>query len=845
MGNLFKDLRYGVRMLVNKPAFTITAVVVLALGIGANSAIFSLVNAFLLRPLLIQKPEQLVGVYSRNTHRADSYRAFSYPNYVDLREGNAVFSSLAAHNMAMVGLAEGDTTRRVFADLVSSNYFATFGVPLYRGRTFTAAEERPGTAAEVAIVTYNFWKKSGSDPNLLGKTLRINSRILTVVGITAEGFTGTMAMVSPEIYMPLSLHDAMINDFEGVGRSLAARDNNVLILIGRLRSGLSGKTADSQLAAVASGMEQAYPAENKDQTFIVGRLSRMNVSTQPSGNSETQLWITATLLLSMAGVVLLIASLNVANMMLARGSARRKEIAIRLALGGARNQIVRQLFTESLLLALAGGAAGLAMAYWSTSALMHSLPRLVPIDLVFSATPDWRILAATMGFCVFSTLLFGLGPAWNLSRPNVVSSLKDGENEEIASGKRGRLFSRRNVLVMSQVCLSLVLLTSAGLFIRSAQRAANLEPGFRLDNGVLVELDPSMAGYDEARGRQIFSTLIERLASIPGVESVSLAGTVPFGTVELGREVQRSSDAPPTTADPSSKGTVTFMRSNIVGPDYFKTLGIPLLRGRSFVTAEAGGNGRTAVVILDREAAGKLWPHEEAVGKHIRMIREGAKTQDAEVVGVAGNIQDTIFGGGSQAHLYVPFGQEYQADAHIHLKVAVQGHDAEARLLDTIRGDIRSVDSRLPVLALKTLRQHLDSSIELWVVRTGAQMFVIFGGVALLLAMVGLYGVRAYTVARRTREIGIRMALGANAGDTLRMILREGLLVTTIGAGTGLLLSAAVGRVLAGFLYKVSSADPVVFTAAPILLAAISLLACYIPARKAARVDPMVALRYE
>jgi predicted permease len=843
MGNLFKDLRYGVRMLLNKPAFTITAVIVLALGIGANTAIFSLVNAFLLKPLRIQQPEQLVGVYSRNTHKTDSYRAFSYPNYVDLRAGNAVFSGLAAHNLAMVGLAEGDTTRRVFADVVSSNYFSTFGVPLYRGRTFNAIEERPGSAAEVAIVSYNFWQKTGSDPELLGKTLRINSRILTVVGITAEGFTGTTAMISPEVYMPLSLHDVMNNGFEGVGRSLAARDNNVLILIGRLRSGLAAKAADSQLAAVASGMEKAYPSENKDQTFIVHPLSRMSISTNPQSDSE--IWIPAVLLLSMAGVVLLIASLNVANMMLARGSARRKEIAIRLALGGARKTIVQQLFTESLLLASAGGAAGLAVAYWSTSALMHSLPRLVPIDLVFSAAPDLRILAATMGFCVFSTLLFGLGPAWNLSRPNVVSSLKDGENEDVTSGKRGRLFSRRNVLVMSQVSLSLVLLTSAGLFIRSAQRAANVEPGFSLDQGVLVEVDPSMAGYDEVHGRQILRAVIERLGSIPGVKSVSLAGTVPFGMVSLGRDVQRASDAPPSSADPSSKGTVVSMGFNIVGPDYFKTLGVPLLRGRPFA-AEASGNTKTAVAILDKTAASKLWPNQEAVGKHIRMIvGEGAKTQDAEVVGVAGSIQDSIFGNGSRGRLYIPFGQEYQADMNIHLKVTAAGDAAEARMLDTIRREIRSVDSRLPVLVLKPLRQHLDSSIELWTVRTGAQMFVIFGGVALLLAMVGLYGVRAYTVARRTREIGIRMALGANAGDTLRMILREGLIVTSIGAGAGLLLSFGLGRVLASFLYKVSGADPLVFTAAPILLAAISLLACYLPARRAARVDPMVALRYE
>ena len=354
------------------------------------------------------------------------------------------------------------------------------------------------------------------------------------------------------------------------------------------------------------------------------------------------------------------------------------------------------------------------------------------------------------------------------------------------------------------------------------------------------------AWLDEAHGRQIFRALLERLGSIPGVESTSLAGTVPFGMVSLGRSVQRASDAPPTSSDPSSKGTVVSMRFNIVGQDYFKTLGIPLRRGRPFASSEATGGSKSAVAILDKAAASKLWPNEDAVGKHIRMISgEGTKMQDAEVVGVVGSVQDNIFGGESQAHLYVPFGEEYQADMNIHLKLAAQGPNSERRLIEIIRREIQSVDNRVPILALKTLHEHLESSAELWVVRTGARMFTIFGGVALLLAMVGLYGVRAYTVARRTREIGIRMALGANAGDTLRMILREGLLVTSVGAGIGLLLSAALGRVLASFLYKVSGADPVVFSAAPILLAAISLLACYLPARKAARVDPMVALRYE
>jgi predicted permease len=839
MGNLFRDLRQGVRMLLNKPGFSATAVIVLALGIGANTAIFSLVNTFLLKPLLIQKPEELVGVYSRNTHNPDDYRAFSYPNYVDLREGNTVFSSLMAHNMAMVGVAEGDTTRRAFADLVSSNYFATFGVPLFRGRTFTATEERPGSNSEVVIVSYNYWKKTGSDPDLLGKTIRINSRILTVIGIAPEGFTGTTALFAPDVFLPLSLHDAMQNDFEGPKRQLAARNDYALIVVGRMRPGVNQKSADAQLTGVAAGLADAYPGENKDQTFIVRPLSRMSISTNPT--TDSAIVVPAVLLLSMASVVLLIASLNVANMMLARGAARRKEIAIRLALGGARGTILRQLFTEGLVLAIVGGAAGMVVAYWSTSALVHSLSRLAPLDIVYAAGPDLRVLAATMGFCLFSTLLFGLAPAWNLSKPNVVSGLKDGEHDDIATGKRRRLFSRRNLLVMSQVALSLVLLTSAGLFIRSAEQAANVAPGFRMD-GVLVELDPSLANYDEAHGRQVYGALLERLRSLPGVADVSLAGTVPFGMIHLGRSVQRATDAPPGPVDPSAKGTLASMRYNIVSASYFTTLGIPMLRGRTFMPAEGAGSTSAAVVIVDKTAATRLWPNEDAVGKHIRMI--SSKTQDAEVVGVVGSMQETIFGA-TEPHIYVPFGQEYQADMNIHLRTAVQGPEAEALLLKTIRREIGLVDNHVPVLALKTFREHFESSADLWVVRTGARMFSIFGGVALLLAMVGLYGVRAYTVARRTREIGIRMALGASASDTLRMILREGLIVTSIGAGVGLLLSLAVGKLLSSFLYQVSGADPLVFFAAPILLCVISLLACYLPARYAARVDPMVALRCE
>ena len=361
MLTLLRDLRHGVRMLLAKPGFSATAVIVLALGIGANTAVFSIVNGFLLKPLLIQKPEELVGCYSRNSHKPDDYRAFSYPNYIDLRDGNPVFSSLMAHNpgdrRGLGGRNHAARARRhgvfeLFRDVRSSAFLA--------GGTFTAAEERPGSPSDVVIVSYNFWRKSGSDPDLLGKTLRINSRVLTVIGITAEGFTGTTALFTPEFFMPLSLHDAMTNDFEGQGRRLAARNSYALILVGRLRPGVDAKSADVQLAAVASGMAAAFPGENKDQTLIVRPLSRLSIGTSPT--NDRPFVFLSILLVSMASVVLLIASRNVSNMMLARGAARRKEIAIRLALGGGRRKILQQLFTEGLVLALAGGAAGMLMA---------------------------------------------------------------------------------------------------------------------------------------------------------------------------------------------------------------------------------------------------------------------------------------------------------------------------------------------------------------------------------------------------------------------------------------------------------------------------------------------------
>ena len=748
--------------------------------------------------------------------------------------------------MVFVGLTEGDSTRRTFADIVSSNYFATLGVRMSRGREFLPAEERPGSAIAVAVVSHRYWKKTGQDPDLLGKTLRINSRPYTIVGIAPEDFTGPMAILSPEVWLPLGVHDLVVNDFmtEGKARRLDQRDNYCMYLIGRLEPGMTAAKAGPELEVLAARLAQNYPKENKDHALIVQRPSRLSVSTSPSGKKD-DLRTVSILLSLMAGVVLLIACLNLANMLLARGTARRREFAIRLALGGGRLCVLRQLLTEGLMLSLLGGAVGLCLAYWGSSLLVGTMRSLIPMDLVFRSGPDLRVLGAMLGFCVVSTLISGLGPAFSLSRPDVVADLKEQEGEHAGAGLR-RLLSRRNLLVIAQLALSLVLLVAAGLFVRGALKAADVDPGFSMDNGIVGELDPSLAGYNEARGREIFRLILERLNALPGIEAASFAATVPFGMVSLGREVRLPGDNA-GQPDPSAAGRRIGARFNSVGADYFKALGLRLLRGRTFSAAEAEMGSGQHVAIVDDTLAGKLFPNEDALGRQIQFGggKPGEPPKIIEIVGIAPNIREDLIGPDLRPHVFVPFGQHYQSSMSIHLKIAGRGREAENAVLQAVRREIRAVDEKLPVLALRTLRGHLDASIEMWIVRTGAWLFTILGGAALFLAVVGVYGVRSYTVARRTREIGIRMALGSTTADALLLVLREGIALTLAGVGMGLLLAVAAGKLLGSMLYEVSGTDPVILTAAPLLLSAISLAACYLPARRAARISPTAALRYE
>jgi predicted permease len=725
---------------------------------------------------------------------------------------------------------------------VSSNYFATLSVPLAAGRPFTAEEERPGANIPVVIVNYERWRDAGFAPGFIGSTTTINTREFTVVGVTPRGFSGTMALVAPEVWLPLGTFDELVNDiFKNKGTGLADRANHALVVAGRLKDGVAPETAAAALDTLGRQLAASYPVENKDQALTINPLPRTSTSTEPQSEAGTS--VAAALLMGMSAIVLLIACLNIANMMLARGTARRREIAVRLALGGRPARIVRQLLTESLTLALAGALVGLVFSFWAMTLLVSTLTPLLPLALEFDPKPDVNVLAATIAFAVASTLAFGLGPALKLSRTDVGTDLKALGTGAFRATGGWRWFAARNVLVVYQIALSLVLLVAGGLFARGAMRAAAADPGFRYERVQLASLDPGLAGYGEPQARAVYRRVMERARAIPGIESATLTSIVPFGEFHEGRPVER-----PGVASPAAGGrNPSYM---IVGADYFRSLGLRMLRGREFTPREEDSAAAPRVVIINEPLARRLFPNEDPLGQTIRLApREGAPAGDdnepMQVVGIAPGLRSDFFDRAAVPQIYVPAGRHFRTGMHLHLRVAHGGAEAEAGALAALRRELRAVDDRLPVLTLSTMRGFHDRSLGLWGVRMGGRLLTIFGALALLLAVVGVYGVKSYVVSQRTREIGIRMALGAPSSSVRWLVLRDGVWLTAAGLAVGLPLAALIATTLGGLLYEVSAFDPLVFASAPSVLAVAALAACYLPARRATRIAPLIALRAE
>ena len=814
MENLIKDIRFAVRRLIKTPGFTAAAVLSLALGIGANTAIFSLVNTILLRPLPVDHPEQLVAVTP--VSKSSNFSNFSYPNYVDFRDKNQVFSGLLAWRFAPMSLSVSGRNERIWGYLVTGNYFEVLGLTAFRGRIFTQDEDRSPGANPVAVISYGSWQsRFGSDPDIAGKTITLNGRSFTVVGVAPEGFTGTEIMFTPEIWVPMM----MAREIEPGSNYLEQRSNGVMFATGRLKPGITEAEATSSLDTLAAQLGQEYPDINEGMTI---NLSPPGLVLPAFRNPVIGF---AGVLMGTVILVLLIACTNLANLLLARATQRRKEIAIRLSLGAGRSRLVRQLLTESILLALLGGAVGLAVAIWIMNLVIAFKP---PVDfsLTIPLHPDWRVLGFGMLLSLVTGVLFGLVPALQATKPDVVPALKD--ESSVGGYRRSRL---RNALVVLQITGSLILLVAAGLVVKSLQHVQMIGPGFETEHAVSLSVDLGLQGYDEARGNEFYRRLLSRVESLPEVKSASFINYLPLSLNRSSTSVHIEGEAPTRGAN-----TPEAMYAR-VWPKYFETMGIPLVSGRDFTERDDAKAPR--VIIVNEAFVRRFWPAvssmEEALGKRARV--NGRQGEPSEVVGIAKDGKYFSLGEESEPFVYLPMTRGYESNAALVARTNGDPRNAIAAL----RGEVRQLDPDLPVFDVKTLSEHMK--LSLFPLRVGAVVLACFGILALALAAIGIYGVMAYSVSQRTREIGIRMALGAQAGNVLGLVIRQGMLLASIGFGMGLAGAFILTRLMSSVLYGVSGTDVGTFAVISVSLASVVLAACYIPARRAARLDPTLALR--
>src|SRR5215213_10288737 len=820
MENLIKDIRYGVRMLTKNPGVTLVAILTLALGIGANTAIFSGVSAFLMRPLSVPNPNELVRPQEISDDRGITDE-MSYPDFLDYRNQSTSFTGLAAEDMVQVAIDSENQNDVIWGQVVSANYFDVLQVTPAVGRGFLPDEDKTVGANPVVMLSHSFWQRRlGSDPNIVGKVVQLNNRGYQVIGVGPETFIGTKFALALDFWVPISMSEELRRN-PGILNERGAHWMNV---IGRLKPGVSIAQASAEMSAIAARLNQAYPdyrantTQAKVMTEVEGRFEEDSAVFKSAG----------AIAMAIVGLILLIACANVANLMLARAAARRKEIGIRLALGANRARLIRQLLTESMLLSVLGCGLGLLLAFWVTDLMQGFVPVLEYniVNNFFSL--DSRALIFTLVISLGTGLIFGLAPAWHSSNPDVVPVLK-GDPEAASRGKR-RSFTLRNTLVVAQVSLSLVVLVCGGLFIKSFRKAQTMDPGFDNRNGLLLSLSPTLIGYEEEQARGFYGQVIERVSHVPGVEAAAFTRTLPLG------DSSNSSGPILKEGETLARGTAgRNIMNNVVSAGYFKTMQISFVEGRDFDDRDQPKTQR--VIIINQQMAQTLWPGESAVGKRIFI---GAESKEPlEVVGVVKTGKYRNLAEDPKPFYYYAMGQRRPTTMALVIRGSADPHS----LVGAIRGQIQALDRRVPIFAIKTMEEHM--TYALWAPSMAATFSLAFGVLAILLSAVGLYSVMAYVVSQRTREVGIRMALGADRGDVMKMITRQGMRLAAIGVGIGLVLSLALAQVLSSLLIGVSGYDVTTFILVPVLLSTVALLACYLPARRATKVDPLVALRYE
>jgi predicted permease len=822
--DMFQDLRFGVRMLMKSPGFALVAVFSLALGIGANSSVFSLLDATLLKPLPVKQPEQLVIVDVQTPSQPGrGFSLYSYPVFREMREKNTVFSDIFARSGLQMSLSSGGQTERVLGEVLSGNFFSALGVNALLGRLLTEEDDRTPGGSPVAVISFNFWQRRfGADPQIVGQTVSLNSYPFTIIGVAPQGFHGVEVGAAPDVRIPLMM-DGQVRPRPG-GSIFEQRGSWWLSVMARLKPGVSIEQAQAATDTIYQiarepDVRRVTGDTTDDRNF---RALRIHLESAKTGASNLSREFSQPLivLMCMVGVTLLIACLNVANLLLARATARQKEIAVRLALGAGRFRLARQLLTEGFLLSALGGSLGLLFARWGTAILLGFLPQGRALEI----KPDLRMLGFTLGVTMLSALLFGLAPALQATRPNLVPALK---NDAVVVTGGGRRWEPGRLLAPLQVALSLVLLVGAGLFARSLRNLKTVDNGYNTDQVVTMALDPAQNGYKIEGLRNFYGQLSERLAALPGVKITTFTRNMPMS----GSFSRFGIEVPGYQPRPGEEMAVLF---NQIAPGFFGAFGTPLLLGREFSALDTPESPKVAIV--NQSLARYFFGSDNPLGKRITL----ENYKGLEIVGVVADAKYRSLREVAPQTAYIPYSQYDQLGQRI-LCVRAAG-DAGA-LVAAIRQEVRNLDSNLPVFNIKTFAEQINESISRD--RLIAMLSSFFGLFALLLASLGLYGVMAYTVTRRTREIGVRMALGAQRNAMLWLALRETLLLTLIGVATGLPVALISSRLTEGLLFGLTPTDPITITVSTLVMISVAALAGYIPARRAARVDPLVALRHD
>lgn len=825
MHTLLQDIRYAVRMLVKNPGFSTIAILSLALGIGANTTIFTVVNAILLNPLPVKDISRVVEVdtidsKTRVTAANAVKLGMSYPNFQDYARQTQLFSAMTCLAGPLpLTWSGGAEPRQIQGQLVSASYFDLLGLRPAAGRFFLPDEDTKLGGNNVAVLSYSLWtNKFGASPSIVGQTLTLNAMPYTVIGVAPHSFKGTFTFLNAEeVWIPVSMYPQVLAGF--FKDNFNDRRFLATTVYGRLRDGVGISGAEASLKTVAAGLESAFPKDNAGRSVALTPLAEAAVG----ANNRGQLTLAGGLMMGIVGLVLLIACVNLANLLLAQAAGREKEIGVRAAMGASRGRMIQQLLTESVVLALISALVGLAIAYGGRSVLWSFRPPFIAnsdLDLGF----DSHVLLFTLGVALLTALLIGVAPALKAASPNLTEVLKIGGRGNTVGWASSPF---RSLLVVAEIALALVALVGAGLFIRSMQNAQRIDPGFESAKLFMFNFDLGALHYDEGRGQQFFRAAIERAQATPGVEAATIADAPPL----LGGFARTIF---PEGQDEASGYRGTLTQLNDIAPNFFKTVRIPLVDGREFTDSD---RATTRPVAIANEAMAKhFWPNENAIGKRFHFFGDPTLR---EIVGVVRNTVVNNIGEEPQPLAYLPLMQNYSPAATMQVRTSGR---PEA-LISAVRSQVQSLDTNLALTNVQTIGELLGQG--LWAPRMGAALLAVFGGLALILAVIGVYGVLSYSVNQQTREIGIRMAMGAQASKVLRLVVGQGMRLAGAGLVAGLIIAFAAMRLLGSLLFGVSAYDPLTFGSVALILAAAAATACYIPARRATRVDPIIALRYE